>query len=301
VAVVDASMTPTTHAAFIGEVWADEALDAVQFAGMIQKKVTREYEGEIKRGGDTVHISRTSNLQTSTKAPGIGNTIVFEAPTEGEQSLVIDTHEYAAFLLERITEVQAKANLRQKYTNKIGYALSRGREVKLANMFQSLSQSVGAYGVELTTEDLAAGWTAMVSAGLFEASETPSDDFAIFLSPQAYAGLLKIDVLTNRDYNPKADAIGRAYVGSIYGFPVFVSNLLRSPAGGQHDGVIMHRGAFALAVQDLVEVKSQWLIRNIADGVVGWNIYGTAELNYPPETPGGGAALDNRGILVKSL
>jgi hypothetical protein len=301
VAVVDASMTPTTAAAFIGEVWADEALDAVQFAGMIQKKVTREYEGEIKRGGDTVHISRTSNLQTSTKAPGIGNTIAFEAITEGEQTLVIDTHEYAAFLLERITEVQAQANLRSKYTSKIGYALSRGREVKLANMFQSFSQSVGAYGVELTSDDLAAGWTLMVQAGLLEASATPGDDFAIFLSPAAYAGLLKIDVLTNRDYNPNADAIGRAYVGKLYGFPVFVSNLLRSPAANQHDGAIIHRGALALAVQDMVEVKSQWLIRNIADGVVGWNIYGTTELNYPPETPGGGAALDNRGVLVKSL
>jgi hypothetical protein len=301
VAVVDASMTPTTHAAFIGEEWADAALEAVEFAGMIQKKVTREYEGDIKQSGDTVHIGRISNLSTSQKATGIGNTIVFEAPTEGEQSLVIDTHEYSAFLLERITEVQANRNLRSKYTDKIGYALARGREVKLANMFQSLSQSVGAYGVELTSDDLLAAWTLMVSAGILEADSTPGDNFSVFLSPAAYAALLKIDVLTNRDYNPKADAIGRAYVGAVYGFPVYVSNLLRSPAANQHDGVLMHRGALALAVQDMVEVKSQWLIRNIADGVVGWNIYGTTELNYPPETPGGGSALDNRGILIKSL
>jgi hypothetical protein len=301
VAVVDASMTPTTHAAFIREAWADDALTAVEFAGMIQKKVTREYEGEIKRGGDTVHINRVSNLQTSQKATGIGNTISFEAITEGEQSLVIDTHEYAAFLIEEITSVQANTELRSKYSNKIGYALSRGREVKLANMFQSLSQSVGAYGVELTTDDLLAGWTKFAEAGLVEAAVAPGQEFAVFLSPAAYAGLLKIDVLTNRDYNPGADAIGRAYVGMLYGFPVYVSNLLRSPAANQHDGVMMHRAALALAVQQIVNVRSQWLIRNIGDGVVGWNIYGTVELNYPPETPGGGAALDNRGVLLKSL
>jgi len=294
-------MTPTTHAAFIGEEWSDDVLAAVEFAGMIQKKVTREYEGAITQGGDTVHIARVSNLQTSVKATGVSNTIAFEAITEGEQSLVIDTHEYAAFLLEQITQVQANTSLSTKYKSKIGYALARGREIKLANLFQALSQSVGAYGVELTSDDVLQAWTLMVQAGIVEAASSPGEEFAVFLSAAAYAALLKIDVFTNRDYNPTADAIGRAFVGNLYGFPAYVSNLLRSPAANQHDGVLMHRGCFALAVQDMVEVKSQWLIRNIADGVVGWNLYGVTELNYPPETPGGGSALDNRGVLVKCL
>jgi len=292
-------MTTTTHANFIPEVWADGVLSAVEYAGMIQKRVTREYEGQIKQMGDTVHVARASNLQTSTKASGVGNTVAFEAITEGVQDMSINVHEYAAFLIENILEAQANQNLRAIYQKKIGYALSRGREITLANLFQSFSQSVGTYGLDLTSDDYLAALQKHMEAGLLESSPDPGDDFSIFLSPAAYVGALKIDVFTNRDYNPSADAIGRAYFGKLYGANAYISNLLRSPAAGQHDMVFLHTGALALAVQQEVPVKSQWLIRNIADGVVGWNIYGTAELNYPPETPGGGSATDNRAVLLK--
>lgn len=299
--VTDASMTTTTHAVFVPEVWADGTLDAAQFAEVISKRVTREYEGEIRNAGDTVRIQRTSNFQTQQKLSGISNTILFEALTETEQVLTIATHEYAAFLIENVLEVQAKANLRAKYEAKIGYALTRGREITLANLFQSLSQVVGTYGVELTPDDYLAAWTRMAEAGLLEMSTDPGADFSVILSPAAYAAALKTDVFINKLYNGAAAAIERAQVGDIYGATTFISNLLRMPAAGQHDAVFMHKGAFALAVQETVPVRSDWLIRNLGDGVVGWQLYGVAELNYPPEAPGGGAAVDNRGVLLRTV
>src|SRR3712207_5136000 len=122
-------ITRTTADKFIGEVWSTGVLTAVEFATVIASRVTREYEGEIKKGGDTVHIPRLSNLTTGTKAAGTD--VNFENITETEQTLTISTHEYAAFKLESIVQVQSNYDLQAKYQKKIGYALARGREVTL--------------------------------------------------------------------------------------------------------------------------------------------------------------------------
>jgi hypothetical protein len=160
---------------------------------------------------------------------------------------------------------------------------------------------VGVLGVELTAADFLSVWQKFAEAGLLEASEDPGEDFSVFLSPAAYAAALNVEVFINRNYNPSGNAIQRATVGQFYGMKGYMSNLLRSPAGSQHECFAMHKGAFALCVQKVVPVRSQWIIRNLGDGVVAWNLYGVDELNYPPETPGGGAAVDNRAVLMRTV
>jgi hypothetical protein len=216
--------------------------------------------------------------------------------------MTVSTQEYAAFLLEQVVEVQANQDLRNRYTRKIGYALARGRDVALAAQFGNLTTNVvGTLGVELTPDDYLSAYQDLATAGLLEESPDPGEDFSIFLSPQAYVGLLKVDQFINSDYNANANAIQRAMIGKLYGLNVYMSNLLNAPAGGQHNCALFHRMCFGMVVQKEVPVASQYLIRNLADGVVGWNLYGTARVQFPPETPGGGSAVDNRGVLLRTV
>jgi hypothetical protein len=293
-------MTTTTAAKFIGQVWSDGCLEAVEFASLLQKRVVRDYEGDIKKAGNTVHIPRLSNLPTQTKSAATD--ITFTAITEGEQVLTVSTHEYAAFQLESIVQVQSNYDLMSRYQKKIGYALARGREVNLAGLVSGFSQSVGSLNVELTADDYNSAWSLLAQAGLLEASPDPGDEFTIAVSAQAYAALLKVDTFINQDYNPAngGAAISRAKVGDIFGAPVYMSNLLKADGSG-HDCAMFHRSHMALAVQHEVPVKSMYMIQALSDAVVGHNIYGYMELSYPPETPGGGSATDNRGIWLKTV
>lgn len=291
----------TTHAVFIPEVWSDGTLDAAQFAEVFAKRVTREFEGAISKMGDTVHIGRISNLSTSDKADDTD--VTFQAITETEDTLTITNKKYAAFLVEDVLAVQSNIDLRQKYERKIGYALTRAREVTLAGLVSSLpaAQEVGTLGVEMTSDDYLAVWQKLAEAGLVEDSPDVGGEFSLILSPAAYAAALKVSEFTNRQVNPQADAIGRAHVGDIYSMPVFLSNLLNAPATGQHRCVAMHRGCFALAVQKEVTIKSDYLIEKLGDAVVGWTMYGSALLDYPPEDPGGGVAVANRGVELLTV
>lgn len=263
-------------------------------------KVQRSVGEEPNQYADAARPAKSDDMIRSPGKLG-SQKCNFEAITEGVQQVTIATHQYAAFLIEQVAAVQANQDLRQRYTKKIGYALARGRDVALATNIASVSTNiVGTINVELTSDDYVLAWQKIAEAGLLEESPDPSEDFSAFLSPAAYAAALKVDVFTNKFYNTDGDAIQRAHIGDIYGFPVYLSNLLTAASGG-HRCCIFYRGAFALIVQKEVPVASDYLIRNLADGVVGWNLFGNAVVSYPPETPGGGTAVDNRAVLLNTV
>lgn len=308
--MADASITSTTAANFIPQVWSDGVVEAAEFASVVQKRINRSFDKDLTVGS-TLNVPRLSNLTIQSKSSGVGSTIAFEAITEGVQQLTVARHEYAAFLIESVVQVQANQDLRSRYEKKIGYAISRGREAWLTGLnsssntvsFSDFSTNViGTYGTELTSDDYLSAWQKLAEAGLLEMSVDPGEDFSLFLSPAAYAALMKVDVFTNKLYNgDSANAIQKASVGDIYGVPVFMSNLLYSPSAGQHDCAMIHRESMAMVVQEEIPVQSQFLIRNLADGVVGWNLYGSTIVSFPPETAGGGSAVDNRGVLLKTV
>jgi len=297
--VTSATLTTSTSTEFIPTVWSDDTIEAVEFAAVIAKRVNRKWESQL-RVGNTLNIPYISNLTTQNKSSGISNTVNFEAITEAKETITVSTHQYVAFLIENVLEVQANTDLRQKYTNKIGYALARGIEVALSALFASLSQTVGTLNQELTTEDFLEIVTYFATAGLLEDDMDAGDEYSLILSPKAYVNLLKVEEFINRQYNTAGDAIQRARVGDVYGLPIYRSNLLTVNSSG-HDCAAFKRDCYGLIVQKTVPVRSQFKIDNIADGVIGWNLYGHSEILHPPETPGGGAATDSHGVWVKTV
>ena len=274
-AVSDALMNQTTGAAFIPEIWSKGTLDAVQYAEVFAKRVNRGFEGQLKVG-DILNIPNMANLNTQARTfsnPAITtNDIVFESVTESTETITVNVHEYAAFLLDSVLQVQANQDLMTGYQNKIGYALARGTEVTLAALVASYTTNVvGTLGVEMTIDDWLSVHQKLAERGLLEDSPTPGSDFSIILGPAAYTALLKIDEFINRNYKTDGSAMEQAKVGEILGFEVFRSNLVTSNGAG-HDCVALHRSGMALIVQEEVPVISQYLIRQLSDGVVGWRL-----------------------------
>lgn len=299
-------ITATTAANFIPEVWAGNTLDAVEFATMWAKLVCREYEGDIKSYGDTVHIPHISNYtaQTKSAATTAGTGLVeFESMTHGKTDISIDTHKYAAFQVEKFAQKQALPGFMEKQTKKLGYALARAIDVSVAALPQNFSASiVGTYGVELTDTDYNSAWLKLAEAGVVE-ENSENGDVVIVLSAAAYAAALRTDRLVNRDYAGEegANALRRAKMGSIYGSNVYMSNLTRSPSAGQHDSAWFHKNAMCLASQQMPEVERDKIIEQLAEAVVVHTIYGVAELTRPVETAGSVSTTDNWGCLLKSV
>lgn len=282
-------------AGWIPDAWETETLDAIQFEAVLLETTDRSLEDTL-RFGDVAHVPRKSNLTTQTKAAG--SDVTFEQITEGDQTVTVATHEYAAVYVEDITEAQSQISVRESYTGGMGYTLARGMEVSIAALPQFYSQIVGSLGVETTEDDLLAAWRLLNQAGV------PMNERYLALPPRAIEGLARIDTFRNQLYGGAAGEMTRngQMLGTIFGAQVMMSNLLRSPSAGQAEGAMYHRNQNYVIRQ--IKPTTVDPLHNPAG--IGWqvvmhNLYGMAEVNRPPETPGGGTAVDTWGVLIRTI
>lgn len=298
-----ANITNAVVANWIPQWWAKKAQVAVEFAAVITPRVNREYEGQVSSHGDRVYINTLSNYRAQDKSADTD--VTFDANTNGRVTLTVNKHKYSAVRIEKFGEKQALPGFRAATVKKLSYPLARVKDTDLSALFDGFADNgtLGTLGNELTENDYFSAWTKLAEAGVIEDDDT-SDALSIFLSPAALAAMMKLDRFSNRDYNPKANASERAYVGNYaMGGRIMMSNLLESDAAGQHDCAFMHRDALAMAEQMAVEVESDFIIEAISTAVVAHTSYGVVELTRPVE--GAGALnvtlTDSRGVYLATV
>lgn len=293
--VTSAEITSTTHDAFLPNVWSKLTQDAVEFKEVLTKLVDTRHEAAIKAGGQTVEIPHYANLttQSKTRAGGISDTVVYEAFTLGKQTVEIVTQEYAAFLLNEVVKAQSVYDDLKALTAKAGYALMRGMEVTIAALPQNFSQYVGTYGADIDDSILRRAHQYVTDAGFAE-------DCAWVFSPGAQSSIFGNDKFTSRDYMSEKSAIETAKLPVILGYPTYVSNLLRSPATGQHDCMLIHRSSIILVRQVQPTAKTEYKLDNLADGVVIFDLYDAEEAEQPAETPGSLSSGDSGAVRIQA-
>ncbi len=286
------TVTTTTAANHIPELWDTETIDAVEGKVVLAGLVDRRFEKKLKVG-DTINVGYISNLTASALAANTNVTL--EAITEAVEIITVDTHEHVCFAVDNMVTVQAQTNMRRKYTEKIGYALGSSMDEILAALSPSFDHSVGTLGLELTNDELLRAWQYL------EDFNMASSDRFIYLKPAAYAGLLKLDKFIHADYVGDAGrGVREAYVGKIYGADIYTSTLCNEPAGGQGAGWFCHKSGMAL-IQQQIKTRSDFVIDRNADMVLGTNIFGKSEILIPPATEGGGTAVDYANVYLKTI
>lgn len=286
------TVTTTTAANHIPELWDTETIDAVEGKVVLAGLVDRRFEKKLKVG-DTLNIGYISNLTASALAANTNVTL--EAITEAVEIITVSTHEHVCFAVDNMVTVQAQTNMRRKYTEKIGYALGSSMDEILSALATSFSQSVGTLGLELTDDNLIRAWQYL------EDFNMPSGDRFIYLKPAAYAGLLKLDKFMHADYvGGGGRGVREAYIGKLYGADVFTSTLCNAPGSGQCAGWFCHKSGVAL-IQQQIKTRSDFVIDRNADMVLGTNIFGASEILIPPTTEGGATAVDYANVYLKTI
>lgn len=97
---------------FKPELWSKELLRKINDAGVMLDCVNRDYEGEIKNAGDTVHIQKIGDV--TVKDYG-AEAIEYEKLGGETDTLVINQKKYFAFVVDDIEKVQANVAYMQKY------------------------------------------------------------------------------------------------------------------------------------------------------------------------------------------
>src|SRR5574344_1504065 len=102
------------YAAFIPELWSTKIVELLHKGCVMLQCVNRNYEGEIRQKGDTVHI-RSFSAMTITDYDGSIEDAAYETPTPVEQELVIDQAKMWGLKIDDVAKAQSDINILTGY------------------------------------------------------------------------------------------------------------------------------------------------------------------------------------------
>lgn len=278
-------MTGTTHAVYRPNVWAKELLRARE-KKLVLVPLVKHYDRDIASFGQTVEIPNLSNLTANAKA---ANTqVTLQAPTETKQTLTIDQHYEASFVVEDFADIQSMYDMAQEYTEKAGYAIAEKMDSTLATaMTSGFTQTVGAFGTPLADSAI------LTAIQYLDDAKAPTDDRNLVVTPQGKRELLSIDKYIRYDaigVGGEANSIRSGQIGEIYGVKVWMSQNLVFVAGSpnQNNHLLFHKEAAAIAVQKNISTEHQRKTEYLGDLYVASALWGVKVIRA------------DHGVLVKS-
>ena len=226
---------------FSPDIWSKQVLRATESNLVIAKSVNRGFEDDASVG-KTVKVASIGNLAARAKAE---NTVIaYETVAETATTITLNIWSYAALGIEDIVKVQSIVDVQNEYQRKLGYAISKDIDSKLAADFAGFSQVVGTLGTAVSDANV------LAAIKLLDDADVPQDDRFFIMTPAEKVAKLALDRWSNALYIGTGNTpVKSGMIGDMYGLNLAVTTNLVKPAGGQANNAIFHRDALALVVQ----------------------------------------------------
>ena len=276
---------------FIPEIWSGKLIENFYDATVLAAISNTDYEGEIKRHGDTVNIRTMPEITLRTYVKG--QTLQVEHPDKPKLQLVIDKGDYFACVEDDIDKVQSDVAMMDAWTKdaseKMKIKIDQRVLVDLlpdiatANKgatagAKTSSFNLGTTGSPLTvTKDGAAGTTAItdlivdIGTVLDEANAPESNRFLVL--PAKACGLIKKSELKDASLSGDGTSLIRnGRLGMIDRFTIYMSHNLNY-SSGKFDIIAGHKMGFTFATQmtEMETIRSEQTFGNVVRGL---QVYG---------------------------
>jgi hypothetical protein len=263
---------------FSPDIWSKQVLRATEANLVIAKSVNRGFEDDASVG-KTVKVASIGNLAARAKAENA--VITYETVAETATTITLNIWSYAAVGIEDIVKVQSIVDVQNEYQRKLGYAVAKDIDTKLASDFAGFSQVVGTLGTAASDANV------LAAVKLLDDADVPQDDRFFIMSPAEKVAKLALDRWSNALYIGTGQYPTRSgMLGDMYGLNLAVTTNLVKPAGGQANNAIFHRDALALVVQRTPKTHIFYDIDTFTWKLAVEVIYGHQEMR------------DNFGVLV---
>lgn len=292
---------------FIPEIWFARLLDHMDKVHVYANLLNRDYEGDIKAYGDTVHINLLGDITISSyTGSDLGTPQQLDST---QQNLVIDQAKYFNFIVKDIDNAQSNPKLVDAAMIRARYNMNDVIDQYLAGLLVSgAAEDNILYGDDApivptssTAYDLLVG----MSIALSEAN-APMYGRWVVVPPWFHGLLLKDSRFVGNGTGFNQAMLQGGLVGEAAGFQIHLSNNVPNTSGAKYKLMAGTAAAGAYAEQ-LVELEAYRVENNFCDGVKGLHIYGakvlhstglviaTADKNAAPDENGGGGNNGDNG------
>ena len=262
---------------FIPEIWSAQVLVSLKKAQRYAQAgvVNRNYEGEIRNGGDTVRARSISRPTISTYTKG--GTLTYEQLTDAQRALTVDQQKSFSFVVDDIDKAQ-NGGAMQEAADEAAYGLRDLADQYVAALYTGAQTANQIGTVSVTTGDIAYTQLLALKTKLDEANVPDEGRWAIV--PSWYEGLLlNNDKFVRVDASGTDEGLRNGRIGRAAGFTVLMSNNAPLVTGDDYAVMAGVPGAISYAEQ-IVEMEALRLQTTFGTGVRGLHVYG-AKLMRP--------------------
>ncbi len=282
---------PNYSGNFIPEIWSGKLIENFYDATVLAAISNTDYEGEIRRYGDTVNIRTMPEITLRSYVKG--QTLQVEHPDKPKLQLLIDKGDYFACVEDDIDKIQADVNMMDAWSKdaseKMKIKIDQRvlvdllPDVAAANKgatagAKTASFNLGTTGAPLTvTKDGAGGTTAItdlivdIGTVLDEANAPESNRFLVL--PAKACGLIKKSELKDASLSGDGTSLIRnGRLGMIDRFTIYMSHNLNF-SSGKFDIIAGHKMGFTFATQmtEMETIRSEQTFGNVVRGL---QVYG---------------------------
>jgi hypothetical protein len=260
---------------FIPEVWSARLLEHLDNVHVYAALMNRDYEGEIRSYGDTVHINQIGDI---TIRDYTGQDI--SAPEELDSTrteLKIDRAKYFNFQIRDIDNAQSNPKLVDAAMQRASYGINDVIDRYLAALLLEGASS----DATLTADALSAenAYDYLVDLGVvLNEHNVPMLGRWVVVPPWFHGLLLKDSRFVGNGTGYNQALLQGGWVGDAAGFCIHLSNNVPETDGVC--SIIAGTNAAGSFAEQLVELEAYRLENNFSDGVKGLHVYG-AKVTQP--------------------
>ena len=232
---------------FLPEIWAQMGLDLLKANLVMARLISRDTDYEPGWKGKQLNVRVPGTFTANKKAAD--TPAVLSVPAGGTTvPVTLSEFAYVDFLIEDIAQAQANVSIMTNLLTPAVQAIAEQIETDVWTKVLTVSGSIGTFGTDLSAATIRSAKKALTDNRILQ------NPRYLVMSTKDEIALLGDDSLTHYFANAKSQAITEGALARIYGFDLFVSQLVpvdTVPTPDETSNVAFHPGAFVMATRPL--------------------------------------------------
>ena len=262
---------------FIPKLWSARLLNALDKSHVFANVVNRDYEGEIKKMGDTVHINTIGAVTIGTYTQNTDFSSGPETLATTDQTLTIDQAKYFNFQVDDIDAAQAAGDIMDKAMTRAAYGLADASDKYIAGILAGAADTsnlVSSSAVALTSSNVYENVVKMRT--ILDKANVPTAGRWLVIPPEMYALILLDDRFVKTGGEMAEGILRTGLVAQAAGFDIYLSNNCVSANVSEKLTYTITGGVDSAATyaEQIVSTEAYRPEKRFADAVKGLHVYG---------------------------
>ena len=262
---------------FIPKLWSARLLNALDKSHVFANVVNRDYEGDIKKMGDTVHINTIGAVTIGTYTQNTDFSSGPETLATTDQTLTIDQAKYFNFQVDDIDAAQAAGDIMDKAMTRAAYGLADASDKYIAGILAGAADTsnlVSSSAVALTSANVYENVVKMRT--ILDKANVPTAGRWLVIPPEMYALILLDDRFVKTGGEMAEGILRTGLVAQAAGFDIYLSNNCVSANVSEKLTYTITGGVDSAATyaEQIVSTEAYRPEKRFADAVKGLHVYG---------------------------